>query len=208
MPFKTVFIAAIIGLCSLSFISIADNPPADELAKTAYIKAVKSSIQLRYKTNFKKSTVRKLQKKEVYAWLQANAKKSKKLNAVNKQIIDQILSQKIIEIYLFENVKVQSCPISEMLVARVGEENRTKFDFGTYFVSDDDYGECGSDWEPGDDEEEAEEEKICTHSWGYYPRGNSLQTETTLGADGGCPPCVAESVTGENCTDTNDCTTC
>lgn len=69
------------------------------------------------------------------------------------------------------------------------------------------------DWEPGDDGEEAEEveeEKVCTQSWGNYRQGNSLQagTPTPMGADGGCPPCVAESVTGANCTDSNDCTSC
>ena len=205
MPFKTIFIAAILGLCSFSFITIDNNPPAEELAKTAYIKSVKSSIQLRYKANFKKSTVRKLEKKEVYAWLKVNAKKSKLLNLTIRQIIDQILSQKVVEIYLFEKVFVQSCPITEMLVARVGEENWTKFDFATYLVSDNEYGECADDWEPI---EATEEEKVCTHSYGYYPRGNSLQTETTLGADGGCPACVAESVTGADCTDSNDCTSC
>ena len=202
MKFYSIVFAVMFGLSGMAFININNTTTTTNYDKqSAYIESVKSTVQQKYVTNFKKSTVTKLNKGQVINWMKRNAKKNGKLQAMNAQVINQILAQKTFEIYLIENVEVENCPITEMLFARVGKANQKKFEFSTYFVSNDDLGECPVDPDPG------EEEKVCTNIWGENPPPQSFQTSGGLGANQNCA-CLAESVTGKDCEDSGSCGSC
>jgi len=203
MKLYSIVLTIVFGLSSVAFVNFDNTSIANSNKQSTFIKAVKRVVQKRYPANFTNSTVRKLNKSQVVKWMKVNSKKNRKLQARNIEIINQILSQKAFEIYLIENVEVKSCPITEMVFARVSAENRTNFDFSTYFVSNDDFGECPMDPDPG------EEEKVCTNTWGENPPANSFQTAGSfgLGADTNCV-CMSESVTGDNCQDSGSCGSC